>query len=228
MDTFLMAMGEAMASGAIPIATAQRGMRHFEHEFDIDQPWATGLAVPRSFRVDDPLLTDAVYAGLRRMVHLVRTDPARIRALRVGAIEVGRRFTWSGVARRFLAVFEACLAEGKPAEVQRIIRPWLTGNVPPLIPDVGHGNAERSGDRIQVSWSNADAASVEIVLADDPVEVLALERCGDGSFTGIAPPRQDDSLAMLVTRRDGRSTWAEVPIDQAAIRMRHRTGCNEE
>src|SRR5262249_40074282 len=30
LDTFLMAMGEAMSAGAIPVATAQRGMSHFQ------------------------------------------------------------------------------------------------------------------------------------------------------------------------------------------------------
>ncbi|HET6209541.1 MAG TPA: hypothetical protein VFD94_04120, partial [Jatrophihabitans sp.] len=34
MDTFLLGMGEAMACGAIPIATAQAGMRHFGHRPD--------------------------------------------------------------------------------------------------------------------------------------------------------------------------------------------------
>ena len=78
MDTFLMAMGEAMAAGAVPIATAQQGMRHFGHAFDLGDPAATGLALPRSFRVDDPVLTEAISAGLRRMLRLIREQPGQI------------------------------------------------------------------------------------------------------------------------------------------------------
>ena len=45
MDTFLLGMGEAMACGAIPIATAQAGMRHFGHSPAPEaDPDATGLA----------------------------------------------------------------------------------------------------------------------------------------------------------------------------------------
>jgi len=90
MDTFLMAMGEAMASGAIPIATAQRGMRHFGHRADLDDPAATGLAVPRSFRVDDPLLVADLHEGLLRMLELIRKDRPAWRSCASG------RSKWAG------------------------------------------------------------------------------------------------------------------------------------
>jgi glycosyltransferase involved in cell wall biosynthesis len=105
MDTFLMAMGEAMAAGAVPIATAQRGMQHFGHAFDLDDPAATGLALPRSFRIDDPVLTEAICTGLRQMLGIVRNDPARIETLRDKAIAVARQFTWQRTADRFLDIF---------------------------------------------------------------------------------------------------------------------------
>lgn len=107
MDTFLIAMGEAMAAGAVPIATAQQGMRHFGHAFDLADPAATGLALPRSFRINDPVLTDALCAGLRRMLHLMRTDPDRFQALRDRATAVARQFSWRQTADRFTAIFEA-------------------------------------------------------------------------------------------------------------------------
>jgi len=105
MDTFLMAMGEAMAAGAVPIATAQRGMQHFGHAFDLDDPAATGLALPRSFRIDDPVLTEAICTGLRQMLDIVRNDPARIETLRAKAIAVARQFTWQRTAECFLDIF---------------------------------------------------------------------------------------------------------------------------
>jgi len=111
MDTFLMAMGEAMASGAVPIATAQRGMAHFCHSFDLDDPAATGLALPRSFLIDDPAFIDAICAGVRRMLELVRTEPDRIETLRARAVATARRFTWERAASRFLTIFSACAGD---------------------------------------------------------------------------------------------------------------------
>jgi glycosyltransferase AcbS len=112
MDTFLMAMGEAMAAGAVPIATAQQGMRHFGHAFDLTGPAATGLALPRSFRVDDPVLADAICAGVRQMLALMRAEPARFQALRDRAVAMARQFTWQRTADRFLAIFAEAAGSG--------------------------------------------------------------------------------------------------------------------
>jgi glycosyltransferase involved in cell wall biosynthesis len=109
MDTFLIAMGEAMAAGAVPIATAQQGMRHFGHAFDLADLGATGLALPRSFRINDPVLTEALCAGLRRMLHLMRTEPDRFQALRDRAIAVARQFSWRQTADRFTEIFAAAV-----------------------------------------------------------------------------------------------------------------------
>jgi glycosyltransferase involved in cell wall biosynthesis len=114
MDTFLLAMGEAMACGAVPVATAQRGMAHFGHSFDLDEPSATGLALPRSFRIDDPLLTDAIETGLRTMLLMVRTEPQRIAALRARARAAARQFTWDRTARRLITIFAGCAAGPLP------------------------------------------------------------------------------------------------------------------
>ncbi len=110
MDTFLMAMGEAMAAGAVPIATAQEGMRHFGHAFDLADPAATGLALPRSFRINDPVLTDAICDGLLRMLRMMRAEPGRFQALRAKAIAVARQFSWQQTADRFLEIFAAAAA----------------------------------------------------------------------------------------------------------------------
>jgi len=198
MDTFLMAMGEAMAAGAVPIATAQRGMRHFRHSFDLDDPAATGLAVPRSFRVDDDLLTGAVHAGLRQLLDLMRTEPARFEQIRARAVEVGRGFTWAEVARRFLAIFQACSVGIAPPAVR------LADPVP--LPDAGAGSVEPAGDGLRVRWSAPDAARIEVVAG---AEVHVLDAAEDGSFAGTVPAHT--GAAVLVTRHDGRSAWAELP-----------------
>ena len=216
MDTFLMAMGEAMASGAIPIATAQRGMRHFEHRFDPDDPRSTGLALPRSFRVDDPLLTDALHDGLHRMLHLLRTNPERIRMLRARAVEVATRFTWPEVARRFLAVFEACASGKVPGKAIPSAADTAAMHVPSSrqVQGAGYGSAHRQERGTEVRWFSTNTAAVEVVIPGDPAEVSLLERCDDGSFVGTLSSITAAQLVLLVTASDGKSAWAELEIKE--------------
>lgn len=159
MDTFLIAMGEAMAAGAVPLATAQRGTEHFGCAFDLTDPSATGLAVPRSFRSDDPLLTDAVTAGLRRLVGMVAAGDPLIGVLRDRAVARARQFTWGNVAERFLAVFEACVAGTRPADAVPRSRPLAVG----LPVAAGHGSASPAGDTVRVVWAGPGVARVEAV-----------------------------------------------------------------
>lgn len=219
MDTFLMAMGEAMACGSIPIATAQRGMRHFRHSFDLDEPEATGLALPRSFRVDDPLLTRAVHAGLVRMLDLWHNDPHRIESLRARAVDAGRRFTWKAAAERFLAVFAARVA-GKPAEAAPAVRDVLRrGQDAGAAFDTGHGSAHLTGDAVvAVRWCGPGAGRVEIVPPEPGAAVTVLGQDGDdpGLFTGTVPPSADNALVVLVTGPDGRSAWSELAVRRPA------------
>ncbi|MEW2113941.1 glycosyltransferase [Streptomyces sp. NPDC005474] len=216
MDTFLMAMGEAMASGCVPVATAQRGMRHFRHSFDLDAPGVTGLALPRSFRVDDPLLTEAVHTGLARMLELWHRDPERVEAFRARAVEVGRSFTWKAAADRFLAVFAACAAGTPPADAVPAGRELVrAGGAAGSRLDAGHGSVRRGqGDGLDVRWHAPDASRVELVSAapDGSVEVTVLARDADG-FTGTVPwPTAGQALAVLVTGPDGHSAWSQVEL----------------
>ncbi|MBQ0977938.1 glycosyltransferase [Micromonospora sp. M61] len=111
MDTFLIAMGEAMACGAVPIATAQEGMAHFGHVPDPLTgplpPGATGFAVNRSFAEDDPLLVDALVDRMHAAVRLLREDPERYAAMSANAAATARAFTWDRCAERQLATFTA-------------------------------------------------------------------------------------------------------------------------
>jgi hypothetical protein len=82
-------------------------MRHFGHDPDPEKdPDATGLALPRSFRPDDPLLTQAVRDGLERMLRLLLDHPDKAAELRNRARRRARTFTWDRVAERFLAIFD--------------------------------------------------------------------------------------------------------------------------
>lgn len=106
MDTFLIAQGEAMACGAVPIATAQQGMAHFRHVADPlhgpDRETATGFAVPRSFAEDDPLLVDALADRMRTAVRLLHEQPDEYRRLSANAVRTAQAFTWERCARLHL------------------------------------------------------------------------------------------------------------------------------
>ncbi|MFE9251064.1 glycosyltransferase [Streptomyces sp. NPDC007088] len=212
MDTFLMAMGEAMASGAVPVATAQRGMRHFRHAADPCAPGATGLALPRSFRVDDPLLTEAVRAGLERMLRMWREEPERVAGLRARSVEVARSFTWGAAAARFLAVFEAVRAGRRPAgAVPRT--PDARFGTGPLA--TGAGRAVRQGGAVRVDWAGGDVHRVEIVPVGPGAEVVELDRDGEG-FAGLVAAPGDGVLVVLVTAADGRTAWSELAVADAS------------
>ncbi|MGE7433050.1 glycosyltransferase [Kitasatospora sp. NPDC001175] len=118
MDTFLIAQGEAMSVGAVPIATAQLGMAHFGHVADpLDGPFAaraTGFAVNRSFAEDDALLVDALAARIRQAAALLRERPEEYRRLRANAIATAREFTWEQVARLHLEAFTPLWEERRP------------------------------------------------------------------------------------------------------------------
>jgi glycosyltransferase AcbS len=190
MDTFLVAMGEAMACGAVPIATRQRGTAHFRHSFDLDDPAATGLALPRSFRIDDPVLVQAIKTGVARMLELVRSDAERMAVLRSRAVAVARDFTWERVANRFIAIFTACAAgEPHPHGAESVERPARAPNA-----------------------SLRDIARVEAVLPHPtpghPPEVVPVRL--DSRVTAAIARTGAGELGVLVTLRDGGSSWRWV------------------
>ncbi|MEV0730864.1 glycogen/starch synthase [Polymorphospora sp. NPDC050346] len=127
MDTFLIAQGEAMATGAVPIATAQLGMAHFGHVADpVDGPdaaTATGFAVNRSFYEDDPLLVDALADRIRRAVRLWHQRPEEYERLSRNAVDRAREFTWDRAAHAHLAAFEPLWAGHEPVlTTERLLR----------------------------------------------------------------------------------------------------------
>ena len=113
LDTFLIAQGEAMACGAVPVASAQEGMRHYCHHLPLDDPASTGFAVNRSFIADDPRLVEALVRRLREALSVLREDPTTWGRLRRTATATARTFTWEACADRLLGYFTALL-EGRP------------------------------------------------------------------------------------------------------------------
>ncbi|MFJ8504744.1 glycosyltransferase [Streptomyces avermitilis] len=189
MDTFLIAQGEAMVCGAVPIATAQEGMAHFRHAWP--EPDTTGLAVNRSFAEDDPLLTAALVARIREAVTLWSEDPVRYRELSDRAAAVARQFTWEHCAELHLAAFRR-LWQGEPAELpaERALRHgWFD-----LLSDeeITEEAALRHGDLaaytrrapvdtavarrfFRAAWERADFTTCERILDRSPFAVTVEE-----------------------------------------------------
>lgn len=187
MDTFLIAQGEAMAAGAVPLATDQRGMAHFRHA---DGPeTTTGFAVNRSFAEDDELLTAALTARVKEAVALWTDDPGRYRELARRSASVARAFTWEHCADLHLAAFTR-LWRGESAQLPagRALRHGWTELLPAelLTVDaaVDHGDlaayerlaplddgaARRFFD---AAWLRADFTTCERVLRRRPDAVPA-------------------------------------------------------
>ncbi|MFF9587390.1 glycosyltransferase [Streptomyces achromogenes] len=189
MDTFLIAQGEAMAVGAVPIATDQRGMEHFRHADGPDT--ATGFAVNRSFAEDDDLLTDALARRIRQAAALWSDDPGRYRELSERAAAVARVFTWDHCADLHLAAFTG-LWEGRPPVLSTELalrHGWFD-----LLPDasvtagaaLAHGDiaawerqapfdADAALTMFRAAWERADFAVCERVLGRLPEAVPAAE-----------------------------------------------------
>ncbi|MFI8952348.1 HAD hydrolase family protein [Streptomyces sp. NPDC053750] len=119
LDGFLIAQAEAMACGAVPIATDQEVTRHFRHSLPTGHPEATGFAVRSSFRDDDPAMARQLATSLRTAAHVfdgytAGTDDTYAR-LSATASSTARQFTWDRAARTRLDAFEDLIRDRAPA-----------------------------------------------------------------------------------------------------------------
>ncbi|MFH9725776.1 glycosyltransferase [Streptomyces sp. NPDC017254] len=202
MDTFLIAQGEAMACGAVPVATAQWGMAHFLHAAPRDT--GTGFSVNRSFAEEDSLLADALVDRFHQAVRLFHDRPEEYRALSARSREVASAFTWERCADLHLEVFEEL---------------WR-GTAPELSADdaLRHGWFDLLPDRV---WSERpDEVLAAAVTAGDLAAVERLGPVGDAlahRLFGTAWERADFALCEEVLRR-----WPEAvpPGPRAALRDR--------
>ncbi|MGW4815680.1 glycogen/starch synthase [Kitasatospora cineracea] len=110
LDSFLIAQGQLMACGVVPIGTAQEVTTHYRHQLPREHPEATGFAVPRSFTEDDPFLAAALADRILQAARLHREEPGEYRRLSDNARALARRFTWRKAATTRLATFAAAAA----------------------------------------------------------------------------------------------------------------------
>ncbi|WP_306337563.1 glycosyltransferase [Streptomyces sp. KL118A] len=245
MDTFLIAQGEAMACGAVPIATDQEGMAHFRHA---EGPaTGTGFAVNRSFAEDDELLTAALADRIREAVTLWSDEPDRYRELSARASAVARAFTWERCAELHLAAFGR-LWRGEPTEppVQLALRHgWFeqlrnTAAEADAVKEaaVAHGavdvyerhaplDAEAARRIFGTAWRRADFAACERVVDRAPGQAVPRQdvarlrgRCrvgADGRIVYRLPHAERvELITPSETGADGRALPRVQPLERTA------------
>ncbi|MEU6825960.1 glycosyltransferase [Streptomyces atriruber] len=207
MDTFLIAQGEAMVCGAVPIATDQEGMAHFRHA---EGPaTGTGFAVNRSFAEDDELLTAALAERIREAVTLWSDEPDRYQELSARASAVARAFTWERCADLHLAAFGR-LWRGEPAE-------------PPVRLALRHGWFEQLRDTAAEADAVREAAvahgAVDVYERHAPLDADAARR-----IFGTAWQRADFAACERVVDRAPGGSVPRQDVDR--LRGRCRVGAD--
>ncbi|GBP99656.1 hypothetical protein SSP531S_10510 [Streptomyces spongiicola] len=199
LDGFLIAQAEAMACGAVPIATAQRVTSHFGHQRPLDDPDATGFSVPGSFRDDDPGLARALAERIRQAVTVFRTAPDTYARLSGNARRLGRSFTWTRSADLRLAAYERLLRgeRAQPPVGELVARGWLDA-LPPAA-QAGHRDlvareARERGDA--TALARALGCAVDELAPEDRERLLA-----------SAHLRGDFARCAELARWAGRPDW---------------------
>jgi len=226
MDTFLIAMGEAMACGAVPVATAQEGMSHFGHVpeplANPLPPGATGFAVNRSFAEDDDLLVQALADRMQAAARLFSDDPQRYAQLSANAVATARRFTWERCANQHVEAFERLWDGPSDLDVEtRLEMGWLdtvTEDERTKHLDAFKRQALRRGDLAAyarcgaVSASDAQALLGNATARGDVDAALAIT----GAFPGI-DPELTDALRTRARIRHGKLRYRLPGLARAEL-----------
>ncbi|MFI7135068.1 glycosyltransferase [Nonomuraea sp. NPDC050153] len=209
LDTFLIAQGEAMACGAVPIATAQLGMAHFGHVADpVGEHDATGFAVGRSFTEDDPVLVEALADRFRTAVALLAEQPEVYRRLSANAVATARRFSWSRCTDQHLAAFQACYDGERPvlSDDTALARGWFD-----LLPDSAwHERAAEIADRV-IALADLDTYLRVAQLSPDSARRLFDAAYGRADFATC------ERLAELLPQEEHGAVADQGQVEERAV-----------
>ncbi|HLE10427.1 MAG: hypothetical protein A2504_15940 [Bdellovibrionales bacterium RIFOXYD12_FULL_39_22] len=107
MDTFLIAQGEAMFFGLVPIATNQKGMQHWNHHLPIEHLEATGFALKRSFEENDQQLVAEIVDRIRDAIALKQDAAETYVKLSNNSKELAKKYSWEHAAQAHLDAFRS-------------------------------------------------------------------------------------------------------------------------
>ncbi|MFF8593884.1 Cof-type HAD-IIB family hydrolase [Streptomyces sp. NPDC015220] len=205
LDGFLIAQAEAMACGAVPIATAQTVTAHFGHALPPEDPRATGFALPGSFRDDDPSLTAALAERIRQAAALRRTAPEEYARLSANARDTARSFTWARSADQRLAAFEDLLrGRPRPFPVRDAVRYGWFDTLDPTA-WVRH--------RALIERSAGELGDVRAYGRCAPLDEAAYERLFEAGYA-----RADFARCAETARAAGREDWARRLRERCRVR----------
>lgn len=211
MDTFLIAQGEAMAVGAVPIATAQQGMAHFRHNADPvhgpDAAQATGFAVNRSFAEDDSLLVDALARRIHQAAALLHERNDEYRRLQTNAVATAHQFTWERAARLHLDSFTPLWEGRRP---QRSVELLLRHGWFDLLPDDAY-----KSHRDEIAEAAARFGDARTYQRCRPLDASAARTLFDAAWARADFARCEqtaDTARDLRARLDNRHTVADGQI----------------
>lgn len=224
MDTFLIAQGEAMACGCIPVASDQLGMKHWQHGSGAkDESERTGFAVIRSFLEEDLALISSIAMAINTAVALFADQP-RYAEMSERARNCALRYGWQSVGDQHLAAFakidtnaEGVLVKENPAstpdwrnvafESGQILdfRHCLNGEVPQL--------SLQSGELIYLCLATSVTAFSWHGSGFEERQLSALPE-GKGFHGGGFISH---NVFLLVTLKNGDQFWdGLIPVDTAA------------
>ncbi|MEL7198812.1 MAG: glycosyltransferase [Pseudomonadota bacterium] len=224
MDTFLIAQGEAMACGCVPIASDQLGMEHWQHGRGAkDESKRTGFAVIRSFLDEDPALVASIIKTVDDAV-ILHSDPERYSEMSARARKCALAHGWRAVGDKHLEAFERISSQEHAASApisKASDGDWLNvamdagqiidlrqngnGNVPALSFDEAHLSYHFPAAAVTAfAWNGLDF--------DEHVTQWSPKRAAfEASHIG------SKDIFLLVTLENGDQFWDGLPArDKAA------------
>lgn len=215
LDGFLITMAEAMACGAVPIATAQETLSHYQHTRALTDPAATGLAVPRSFRTDDRTMAGLLRDRIIEAIRLHREEPETYRRLARTSTELARTFTWQRSAAVRSEHFARALRGEVPAypHDRALDYGWFD-----RLPD--HVWRIRQGRIAEVAESRGDASTYRRIA---PLDAPAACRLFDAAYRRADFDHCEQLVHLVDPDRVStlRARW-RLSMDGASCRVNYR------
>lgn len=215
MDTFLIAVGEAMLAGCVPIASEQLGMKHWHHstKFSQEKP-STGFAVHRSFKEEDQQLVESISNALLEALKLFQ-QTERYQQKSQYAREHAQQFTWQNAAKLHLNAMRQLEMLRPQQGVDEIVpNGWLEQAL-----HFGQLLQSRSEQQVknlpklhinngQIEYHLPDAISVSVFTKQNSnYQSLELERTSTkASFIGKIS-KDIKECFLLVTMQNGDQFW---------------------